>query len=113
MGRTSTPTYVVEIEMPGYRYAPAAWRVSSAVNAPGYGKPTDANLARYVEKFEESTRPGGVNAHLGFQRVTTARIRRNTSNGGFRGGVIATYTAPPRPMFEVVAGNLAGGQPES
>lgn len=94
MARDPAPTtYVVELNTPGYRYTPASW------NCRQYGRPTAANLAAHVKGFEDSTRPGGVNAHLGFTSVSSARIRRNQ----YAGDVVAEYTAPARPLFTVVS----------
>lgn len=84
MGRTTTPAYVVQIADGRYRYAGSAWVVATD------GKPTEANLRRYVESFEASTRPGGANAHLGEVRVLRASIRRNVPAGQ----TVATYQAP-------------------
>jgi hypothetical protein len=69
--RDTTPTYVVMIHVPGVRYTPAAW------NCRRDGRPTEANLRKYVESFEASTRPGGANAHLGEETVAFARLMRN------------------------------------
>jgi hypothetical protein len=95
MSRTATSKYAVSITVPGYRYSLASWRCNQS------GRPTDANLARYVEAFEASTRPGGCNAHLGEQYVSSAYVKVNS---GYDGQVVATYRAP---MFRVVAGHLA------
>lgn len=103
MPRDTTPAYVVEVTTPAHRWTPAEWRARKRGPLPGYGQPTDANLARYVKAFEDSTKPGGVNAHLGETRVTRASIRRNTPGAD----PVASYTAPPAPagpMFTVVAG---------
>jgi hypothetical protein len=98
MGRTVTSKYAVSITVPGYSYGLASWRCQQS------GRPTDANLARYVAEFEASTRPDGCNAHLGEQHVTSAHVKINNYNGA----VIARYRAPARPLFTVVAGHLAG-----
>jgi len=83
MGRSTTPTYVVHLTVPGFHYTPAAWRVKQA------GRPTDANLAAYVKAFEASTEPGGVNAHLGPQTVRSAQVVRQAT-----GEQVASYAAP-------------------
>ena len=93
---STTPTYVVELTIPGTRNTPSAW------NCKNDGRPTEANLANYVQTYERSTRPGGVNDHLGPETVTSARIRRNTCYGD----VVARYVAPkpePAPMFSVIS----------
>lgn len=100
MPRDTTPAYVVDVITPGRRWTPYEWRVRRRGQVPGYGQPTGANLARHVRSFEDSTKPGGVNAHLGVTRVTRAVIRRNYPGAD----PVAIYTAPPAPMFAVVAG---------
>jgi hypothetical protein len=94
MGRSTTPTYVVRIIVPGFFYTPSPWRVRSQGQIPGDGQPTDDNLSAYVRGFEASCEPGGANAHLGPQKVTKARIVRQAT-----GETVATYTAP---MFGVI-----------
>jgi hypothetical protein len=85
MGRVVTPKYAVEIEVRGgpWIFTPAAWHRS-------YGRPTVANLAAYVAKFEASTKPGGANDSLGVMVVSAARIKLNVLGGA----VVATYTEP-------------------
>lgn len=99
MGRSYTPKYAVELKLANGRYALQAWQVRSSPNNPGKGRPTDANLKRYVEAYNASIlRPGGVNEHLGdMNRAIAAEIRLNGEWGGDR-SVLATYTAP---MFQV------------
>lgn len=94
MSSSHTPTYRVEYSSVvditrGQRVGmtPCAWRRPD-------GRPTAANLERHVRGFEESTLPGGVNAHCGITRVGSARLVRQAD-----GEVMATY-APP--MFEAV-----------
>lgn len=65
-----TPAYRVEIEVEGFYFTPAAWPTKDA------GRPSDANLAAYVKVLEDSTREGGVNAHLGVTTVRSAQIVR-------------------------------------
>jgi hypothetical protein len=93
MARDLTSTYVVEIRTPGFGWTPAAWHCGRN------GRPTEANLAQYVEDLEKSTMPGGCNAHLGATRVARAWIRRNTIGGA----TVASYAAPAQPLFTVVA----------
>jgi len=67
------------------RHEPSAWRVRQfgrAVNGP----PTNANLARAIGAFEQSTVPGGINGHLGRAVVESARIVRQKD-----GAVMAEY----------------------
>jgi hypothetical protein len=96
MARDTSPTYVIEMTVPGYRYSPAPW------NCRRDGRPTAANLAKHVASFEASTQPGQCNAHLGATRVASAKIRRNM----LAGDTVATYTAKPAPaapLFVAIA----------
>jgi hypothetical protein len=95
MGRTTTSTYAVRITVPGYQYSLTPWHCKES------GRPTDANLARYVAAFEASTQPGGSNAHLGEQHVSSAYVKVNS---GHDGAVVARYRAPAQPLFAVVTG---------
>jgi hypothetical protein len=105
MPRDRTSKYAVTLTAPGYAFTPSLWLVRRD------GRPTDANLARYVASFEASTGPGGPNAHLGAQQMTSATVRvisaviRLNQAGG---SVVARYQAKPAggPLFTVV-----GGQP--
>lgn len=84
-----TPTFRVELRVIGSHWTPAAWPTKHA------GRPSDATLAAYVASLEASTRPGGVNAHLGETVVRTAKVVRQST-----GDVVATYEAP---LFAAVA----------
>ena len=81
MSRDATSKYAIQLVVPGYRYSPACW------NCRRNGRPTAANLIRYIESFEASTRPGGCNAHLGETRVSSAYIRLNE----YAGQVVASF----------------------
>jgi hypothetical protein len=66
MGRTSTPTYRVEIcgfslNLPrGIGIGPTFWTREM-------GRPTAENLEKILRHYQASTLPGGANAHLGPQ----------------------------------------------
>ncbi len=96
MGRSKTPKYVVVMEGTGVNSTPIAWHVGvTEGNVPGYGKPTDANLAKYIAKYVESLKPGGANQHL-MQAYGTKVIpnsARIVTNDGAR-TVVATWKAP-------------------
>lgn len=77
MGRSTTPTYVVDI--PGSSM-PAAWRRE-------YGRPTAANLKKYMETLVASIQPGGCNSHLIGWNPTKAVLRVNC----YGGSVLATW----------------------
>lgn len=90
MGRSYTPKYVVEIRHttpPGcrpFQVVSAEWQVGTRANRPGYGKPTNVNLERYVMEYVKSIGINGVNAHiskdLGYVPYpTSAFIRLNRS----------------------------------
>ena len=95
MGRSITPTFAVKVFVKNAEtgrdlfYDLMSWPTNHA------GRPTDASLAEYVRQFEASTEPGGVNAHLGREFVTSAYVKRQRT-----GERVATYTAP---MFQVIA----------
>ena len=74
---STTPTYIVKIVDGKYSYTPSAWRVTSRTQVAADGKPTAANLAKYVASVEASTQPGGCNAHLGATKIKWAAIYRN------------------------------------
>lgn len=88
MGRVTTPTFAVRIFVKDAVYSPTGWPCDRL------GLPSDERLARYVQGYEDSTRPGGCNAHVGPETVTRARIIRQAT-----GEIVASYTAP---MFSVV-----------
>ncbi len=58
---------------------PSEWRTRTRTNVPAHGKPTVMNLLAYISVFEESTKPGGANAHLGETKVTMAFIKDQRS----------------------------------
>ena len=64
MGTSRTPKYIVQLHTPGFYNTPSEWSVRGLYGGKGCGKPTDANLAKYVEQFEKSMLPGGANDHL-------------------------------------------------
>lgn len=78
MGTTSTPKYVVRVDVLGFYCTPMEWRVRAKFGAAGYGAPTAANLRKFVEASNASTEPGGVNAHLGVaHKIAKAEIFLN------------------------------------
>jgi hypothetical protein len=73
----------------------AAWHVKDRHQVKGYGKPTEANLTKYIEAFIESLKPGGCNHHvskaLGYMPIPNwARIRVNCIGGE----TLAEWKAP-------------------
>ncbi len=87
MGRSTTPPYRIEIVGKSGMPCKMAWRLQAQYGIPGYGKPTNANLAKWVAGFNESMQPGGANAHVN-DPVQTAKLVRQSS-----GETVATYTA--------------------
>jgi hypothetical protein len=95
MGRIITPKYRLEIKpvpKPGrdgfYEFTAQAWEVKTK------GKPTAANIEKYIRAFVESQKIGGCNEHLarsaGFIQVPNcARIVRQSD-----GQVVAEWRAP-------------------
>jgi len=93
-GRDYPITYVLYLESAGRGYTPMEWRTRARYGIPGYGAPTDANLERYVRRFEADTQPGGANAHLGPTIISRARIVDQRT-----GQTVARYEAP---RFQVI-----------
>jgi hypothetical protein len=100
MGRSTTPTYAFRIET----FLSLSGKVSHTSMAwkKEYGKPTTANIDKWVTAYEESCKPGGCNAHLGIDPVVSVEIKRNVSGGE----VVATWERkkerPNEPMFQQV-----------
>jgi hypothetical protein len=88
--RDTTTKYQVRLKVSGYGFPPMSW------NCKRDGRPTAANLKKFVESFEASTRKGGANAHLGATTVSRAAI---CLNDGSR-KVVVSYTAP---LFTVIS----------
>jgi len=89
MGRSTTPTHRIEFGIVfangrPVRHTPAGW------DSKRCGRPTDANLATYIEDFEASTLPGQCNEHLGRTTVHTAQIVRQAT-----GERVALYAPSP------------------
>lgn len=74
MGTTRAVRYTVRIHEDGRIISLGEWRVAKLYGMPGLGRPSDKKLASYVEKFEQSTREGGVNHHLGEITVPRADV---------------------------------------
>ena len=76
MGRSYPIHYIVRIHttMPNVIHTPVEWRSRPRFGLPADGKPTTANLDKWVTAFEDSCRPGKPNAHLGTFSVTYAEI---------------------------------------
>lgn len=57
MGRTRLMTYTIRRARTGDFIS--EWKVKE------YGKPTPENLSKWRDKFNQSLKPGGANAHIG------------------------------------------------
>lgn len=44
------------------------------------GRPSDENLAKFVKVHEDSTAPGGINAHLGQEQIRSAKVIRQSND---------------------------------
>jgi hypothetical protein len=93
--RDTTTKYQVRVTVPGRHYSPASWHCKRD------GRPTGTNLREYVERFEASTQPGGVNAHLGIEIVASARILLNDGSGTVVTEYIREVT-PAADMFVLI-----------
>lgn len=60
------------------------------------GKPTEANLRKWVQDLEDSLRPNGINEHLGIFSVKTAEIYSQ------KRGEVVVKIKPEHPMFQVI-----------
>lgn len=92
MGRSITPKYIVETTEQGGRKQQMIWR--------GRGRPTAAQLERWVLEYLRSFQVGGVNEHISraqgyIPHASRAVVRENNSGGR----VVAQWTAP---MFMVL-----------
>jgi hypothetical protein len=63
-GSDSAIRYVIILTAPGMHYEPMEWRTKARGGVPSYGSPTNANLAKFMQKFIETMQPGGHNDHL-------------------------------------------------
>ena len=92
-GKSRTPKYVVDMKLfrAGARATPSEWRKE-------YGKPTDKNLAAYMEKYNKSLEKGGANEHLGQSSMGTSAVIRENKSGG---ATIAKWKMKNPPKFVV------------
>jgi hypothetical protein len=85
MGRDVRVRYLVHEVLDGNRVVtPIAWNSNKNWDGPANAK----NLVRKIRGFEESTKPGGVNEHLGPTKVLSAQLVDT-----FTGTTKATYVA--------------------
>lgn len=77
MGKTRTPRLIIALITNIGTHA-AEWRVRKSGQMPGYGQPTPDNVQKYVDTWEASFRPGGVNHQASGGKVVqvhTAYVR--------------------------------------
>lgn len=103
MGRSRTPTLIVR-EQGNFRQIGAPeWRVRSRGPFQGMGRPTRANLARFIQAGNRTFQENGVNWHITegmrtngslgpneYPEVLSAQIVRNDGSGE----VVASWSAP-------------------
>jgi len=92
MGRSRLIPYIV-------RYSdtsPFAHHTHPEYSVKHCGKPTEANLRKWVQDFEDSLRPNGINEHLGIFSIKTAEIYDQ------RKDEVVASIKPERPMFQVI-----------
>lgn len=100
MGRSVTPKYVFEIET--FLSRAGKVRHTSMIWRKEYGRPTVANLDKWVTSYEESCKPGGCNAHLGVDPVVSAKIRLNYAGSPAMVEWERKTARPNEPKFQVV-----------
>jgi len=94
-GRSTTPPYIVVYKEASGRTNHIAWRSKAQYGTKGDGKPTEANLKKWVEGLNQSI-DGGTNSHLPQSaKVVEAVIKRNES------GAYTTIQGPSLVHFKV------------
>lgn len=100
-GSSSTPPYVYELFNAAggsVMSHPAGWRVASrGKNNPGYGKPTDSNLAKLIAAYNTSLDDGGANDQLSgtFGRDRMLAVGGIVRRNGHRGEIVARHGLVP------------------
>ena len=103
MGGSRTFPYVLKIKtVSGAFHTPMEWRLRAQFGIPGYGKPTVANIDKWVTALEDSMKPGGCNAHIGFDPVVEARIVENHAGGDTVAEWVRSVQRPNEPKFQVI-----------
>jgi hypothetical protein len=96
MGKSNTPTFRVEYTsmtlVTGRKHANVvSWDVQQD------GPANEQSLRGFVRSMEQSTREGGVNAHLGAELIVAARLVRQSS-----GQTVARFKRGTSFSFEVI-----------
>lgn len=82
MGRSTTPAYRVEIVESVGNFSNFGWDKKETKH---FGKPNIESLKKFIESYNESFGPNGVNSHIG-GKICAAQLVRQSNND-----VIATY----------------------
>jgi len=105
MGRSITPKYRIEYY---YRQpsngqiiqVKACWTVkSNNANIPADGKPTDKNVEKYVQAYNNSLKSDGVNKHVSQSLGYMPMAHKAELIEQATGNVVAKWNAP---MFQVI-----------
>lgn len=83
MSRNRTPKYRVELTQEDSAPGNMCWPQDAL------GKPTLSTLQQFVIDLENSFRPGGVNAHVGYHRILSATVIHQKN-----GHVVVEWFAP-------------------
>jgi hypothetical protein len=98
MGRSVRIGTVLQMVFAGGQKMQMEWQVGKRGPFPGYGKPTQANLINFIETFERSHQPGGVNERIGPTKVLHAEVSGDHSGA---------YTPDPAAYEEFLAADKA------
>lgn len=102
-GRITTPRYVISVNdyqvFGGSHQTAGQWKSM-------YGRPSPQNIKRYVEKYNESLEPSGVNSHVGRRGAIYGAAIVDQETGEVVAqwedkGIVQKYKSAP--MFEVVS----------
>lgn len=90
MSRCVTPPYRIEYQTASGSTMSAVWYARKQGQIPSYGRPSPANIRKWIAKHNESLQPGGCNDHLvgkGLEAVSACIVRQSTNE------VVAEATA--------------------
>lgn len=74
MGRSVRIGTVLQMVFVGGQKMQMEWQVRKRGPFLGYGKPTTPNIVKFIETFEKSHLPGGVNERIGPTKVLHAEV---------------------------------------
>ena len=99
MGKSTTPKYILKITTFKSQNGLAGYS-NMEWNCRQSGRPSAANIDKWVTVYENSCLPGGCNAHLGYDPVLSCEVRRNP------GDVVASWSRKEyrkdEPLFQTV-----------